>query len=62
MNRTLIGIVCIVAGVFFLWFTYKYSLPKDSDIGGSNVKGYIAGFGFLILGILTLLGYGDLAD
>ncbi|MBA3706899.1 MAG: hypothetical protein H0W84_13670 [Bacteroidetes bacterium] len=55
-EKNLIGIGCISLGALVLWYSYKYGM----DVMGSNVKGYIGGFGFIIIGILTLLGYGDL--
>ena len=56
-KSTLIGFACIAVGFFILWHRYKNPLRKDYDFTQANVKGYMGGIGFIILGIGTLIGW-----
>ena len=44
--------------MFFPWNTCKHPVRKENDYTLVNAKGYIAGIGLIIIGILTLVGYG----
>ena len=48
----LLGLIFIVIGVFFFLSTYKKPAPFYS----TDIKGYLAGFLFILLGILCLIG------
>ncbi len=54
-RESLIGLGCIILGVFSLWWTIKTWIKNDYLT--ANIKGLIAGIGFIILGILLLIGY-----
>jgi hypothetical protein len=58
LKSLLIGFASIALGCLILWHRYKNPVRKDYDFTQLNVKGYIAGIGFIILGILTLIGWG----
>ena len=56
----IVGSVCILIGVWIFIFTYR---NPDSQLKSLDLKGYIAGIGFIILGIMCLIGKGgDLVD
>ena len=48
----LLEIIFIVIGVYFIFSTYK----KPATFYSTNIKGYLAGLLFLILGLLSLCG------
>ena len=56
----LYSLICFLVGVFAFWFTYR---DQKNIIVGLNldfiiqIKGYLAGFGFIIAGILFLLNW-----
>jgi hypothetical protein len=52
--NVLIGLAFLAVGCFITWLTYKY--PTKNDYTATNVKGYIGGITFILLGIITLLG------
>lgn len=56
-KSTLIGFACFAVGCFILWYVIKHPLRKDYDFTQANVKGYMGGIGFIILGIGTLIGW-----
>ena len=53
MNIVL-GIILVFFGLFFLWLSFKGETVKH-DVTATILKGFIAGFGGIILGILFLL-------
>lgn len=53
-NDKWIGIGFLAFGIAFLWWSIKN--PVKSDITTANLKGIIAGVGFIILGVLLILG------
>lgn len=55
MSNFGLGILFIIAGVVFIWHTYKYPVEKP-DINLINVDGYMAGGIFLLLGIMAVIG------
>ncbi len=60
MKEIIYSIVFIIIGMFFLFFTYKDGEKKEVNLTTSyvsHIKGYLAGFGFIILGVLKLFGY-----
>jgi hypothetical protein len=57
IKTKIIGIVFLFIGCIVLWLAYKYPLRKEYDFTQANVKGYMGGIGFIILGILTLTGW-----
>ena len=57
LKSTLIGFACIAVGCFILLYVIKHPLRKDCDFTQANVKGYMGGIGFIILGIGTLIGW-----
>ena len=54
-KETVIGLVCLILGTCFLWWTIKHPIKDDYLTG--NVKGIIGGVGAIIIGILLLIGY-----
>lgn len=61
MIDKLIGIVLIIIGPLQIRNTYKNRILKN-DYGASNFKGYMVGFFLVVIGILLLLGYGNLTE
>lgn len=57
MKTILIGSTFISLGCVILWVAYKHPVRKQFDFTEANVKGYIAGIGFIIVGILTFVGW-----
>ncbi len=56
LKSVLIGFVCIAVGCFFIWNTYKH--PVKTDNTEANMKGYIGGVILIVVGIMTLIGWG----
>ena len=50
-----IGLICIVFGVLFLWWSIK-TWKKGDDIFTSNFKGISGGLLFIVIGIMLLIG------
>ena len=50
----LIGIVCILIGVFLLRDVVKNPIPEEQDFNKINLQSYIGGFGFIALGVTLL--------
>ena len=46
------NLLMFLVGFYFVYDTYK----KPSQLSSTNFKGYIAGFGFIYLSIISLLG------
>jgi hypothetical protein len=53
----IIGIVCIILGSLFLYKVIRYPNKAKYDPFVSNLQGFFAGILFIIIGILTLIGY-----
>jgi hypothetical protein len=53
------GIGLILLGLLILYFTFKFPQKDKYSPLTENVKGLIAAFGFIIIGILFLIGYFD---
>lgn len=49
-----IGLGMLIFGVCFLWWSIKH--PIKDDYSTANLKGIIAGIGFIIIGIILLFG------
>ena len=64
MKIVIISIIIILFGIFMIWHTYKNPVMKKNgqEYRAGTAKGYTAGFIAILVGILTLLGYGDLAS
>ncbi len=56
LKHILLGIFFIIIGIGILIYTYKHPI-KSIGLRPNNGKGYIAGVGFLILGVLELFDY-----
>jgi hypothetical protein len=53
MKDIFLGFLFIIIGIFLLVFTYKNPAVQ---IKSADLKGYLGGIGFIILGVLTVLG------
>ena len=51
-----IGIGCLIVGIYILWDTIKNWIPKNDTLV-VNIKELFAAAGFIIGGILFLIGY-----
>ncbi|HET6244383.1 MAG: hypothetical protein H0V01_05580 [Bacteroidetes bacterium] len=49
------GLISFVVGFWILIKVIKDPIPEGEDIGASNYRGFISGFGFIILGIILVL-------
>jgi hypothetical protein len=52
MKDVFLGFLFIILGIFLLIFTYKNPAVQ---IKSADLKGYLGGIGFVILGILIVL-------
>jgi hypothetical protein len=57
LKEQLIGLACIAIGGFVLWWTIKYPNKEKHDPITGNLKGYIGSIGFIVVGVLLLIGY-----
>lgn len=55
ISNIIIGLALIALGSFFIYRVYNY---PNKTLKYLNFKGYIAGFSFIALGILIILGKG----
>jgi len=49
-NNIIYGFIYFFLGVIFIWFTRKYPTNKP-DAWKLDTKGYMAGIGFILVGI-----------
>lgn len=59
IKHILLGIGFIIIGLWFVIDTYKNGeeLRKSKALGYAYWKGYIAGIGFIVFGILEMFDY-----
>lgn len=51
-----IGFVCILAGAFFIWWSYKYPVKNpEKDALNRTFKGYIIGVMLIMMGITFIV-------
>lgn len=55
MLNILYGIIAILIGIFMIWSTAKMSLTKSNYRANVLFKGYGAGIGFVIIGMVLII-------
>ena len=56
-NLVYFGFISIFLGILLLRYTYKTRLEDPRDHLGTNMQGFIGGFGLILMGILILTGW-----
>jgi hypothetical protein len=49
------GGVILLLGVMFLWYNIKYPIIEEVDYGKGQLKGYLAAFSFMAIGIYLII-------
>lgn len=55
----LISIVLLSIGIYFIYNTYK---NPDPLLSSTDLKGYLAGLSFIIIGVMSVLGKFNLLE
>ena len=56
MINYILGVGCIIFGIYFILNTYR----KPVDLFSTDLKGYIGGSGFVVIGLLAIFGKLDI--
>lgn len=51
----ILGIISIALGTIILWYTIKHPIIEDMDYGKGQLKGYVSGIGFIVVGVFTII-------
>lgn len=49
------GGALLLLGVVFLWFNIKYPIIEEVDYGKGQLKGYVAAFSFIVIGVYLIV-------
>jgi len=51
----ILGIISFALGTIILWDTIKNPIIEDMDYGKGQLKGYVSGIGFIVLGVFAII-------
>ena len=58
MVSKILAVGFILLGIYFIWSTYR----KPDPFYNQNVKGYVAGFLFILFGLMAIFGRYDVVE
>jgi hypothetical protein len=49
------GGILLLVGIVYLWFIIKYPIIEEVDYGKGQLKGYVAAFSLIIIGVYLII-------